>query len=57
MRGRERARERETRDVGGEQSEGEARRAGSIEREFLFDNLLVRIHFIIVIIRRTGLAP
>jgi len=27
------------------------------EREFLIDNLLVRIHFIIVMIRWTGLAP
>jgi len=27
------------------------------KREFLFDNLLVRIHFIIVMIRWTGLAP
>ena len=27
------------------------------EREFFFDNLLVRIHFIIVMIRWTGLAP
>jgi len=27
------------------------------EREFCIDNLLVRIHFIIVMIRRTGLAP
>jgi len=29
----------------------------SIEREFFIDNLLVRIHFIIVMIRWTGLAP
>ena len=28
-----------------------------LEREFFLDNLLVRIHFIIVMIRRTGLAP
>ena len=28
-----------------------------IEREFFIDNLLVRIHFIIVMIRWTGLAP
>jgi len=28
-----------------------------IEREFFIDNLLVRIHFIIVVIRWTGLAP
>jgi len=27
------------------------------EREFFIDNLLVRIHFIIVMIRLTGLAP
>ena len=27
------------------------------EREFLIDNPLVRIHFIIVMIRWTGLAP
>ena len=27
------------------------------EREFFIENLLVRIHFIIVMIRRTGLAP
>ena len=27
------------------------------QREFFIDNLLVRIHFIIVMIRRTGLAP
>jgi len=27
------------------------------EREFFFDNLLVRNHFIIVMIRWTGLAP
>ena len=27
------------------------------EREFFINNLLVRIHFIIVIIRWTGLAP
>ena len=28
-----------------------------IQREFCIDNSLVRIHFIIVMIRRTGLAP
>jgi hypothetical protein len=28
-----------------------------LEREFFIDNLLVRIHYITVIIRRTGLAP
>jgi len=28
-----------------------------LERELLIDNLLVRIHFIIVMIRWTGLAP
>jgi len=27
------------------------------EKEFFIDNLLVRIHFIIVMIRWTGLAP
>jgi len=27
------------------------------QREFVVDNLLVRIHFIIVMIRWTGLAP
>ena len=27
------------------------------EREFFIDNLLVRIHFVIVMIRWTGLAP
>ena len=30
---------------------------GSSEREFFIDNLLVRIHFIIVLIWWTGLAP
>jgi len=30
---------------------------GCTEREFLIDNLLVRIHFIIAMIRWTGLAP
>jgi len=30
---------------------------GPAEREFFIDNLLVRIHFIIVMIRWTGLAP
>jgi len=30
---------------------------GEREREFFIDNLLVRIHFIIVMIRWTGLAP
>jgi len=32
-------------------------RWGKVEREFFIDNLLVRIHFIIVMIRWTGLAP
>ena len=32
-------------------------RAPSLEREIFIDNLLVRIHCIIVIIRWTGLAP
>jgi len=27
------------------------------EREFVIDNILARIHFIIVMIRWTGLAP
>ena len=35
----------------------EGARALPIEREFFIDNLLVRIHFIIVIFRWTGLAP
>jgi len=30
---------------------------GRRKREFCIDNLLVRVHFIVVIIRRTGLAP
>ena len=30
---------------------------GANEREFFIDNLLVRIHFIIEMIRWTGLAP
>ena len=29
----------------------------SVEREFFIDNLLVRIHYIIVMIRWTSLAP
>ena len=29
----------------------------ALEREFFIDNLLVRIHFIIVMVRWTGLAP
>ena len=32
-------------------------RSGVKEREILIDNLLVRIHFVIVMIRWTGLAP
>jgi len=28
-----------------------------LEREFFIDNLLVRIHYIIVMIKWTGLAP
>jgi len=28
-----------------------------VEREFFIDNLLVRIHYVIVMIRWTGLAP
>ena len=34
-----------------------ARKGGWAQREFVIDNLLVRIHFIIVMIRWTGLAP
>ena len=33
------------------------RPANPREREFFIDNLLVRIHFIVVMIRWTGLAP
>jgi len=33
------------------------RRRGAKEREFCIDNLLVRFHFIIEMIRWTGLAP
>jgi len=33
------------------------RPSSASEREFFIDNLLVRIHFIIVMIRWTGLAP
>ena len=29
----------------------------AVEREFFIDNLLVRIHYIIVMIRWTGLVP
>jgi len=32
-------------------------RGGAAERDFFIDNLQVRIHFIIVMIRWTGLAP
>ena len=32
-------------------------RAGVCEREFFIDNLLVQIHHIIVMIKRSGLAP
>ena len=38
------------RDAGGASS-------GNREREFFIDNLLVRIHFVILMIRWTGLAP
>ena len=34
-----------------------ARARRGAEREFFIDNLMVRIHFIIVMIRWTGLAP
>ena len=30
---------------------------GPVEREFFIDSLLVRIHFIIVMVRWTGIAP
>jgi hypothetical protein len=36
-------------------SRSKSRRGG--EREFFIDNLMVQIHFIIVMIRWTGLAP
>ena len=39
--------------VHGERSE----RGSSLETEFFIDNILVRIHLIIVMIRWTGLAP
>ena len=32
-------------------------RPATTEREFCIDNLLVRIHYIIVMIKWTGLAP
>ena len=35
----------------------DCRRGIAVHRESFIDNLLVRIHFIIVMIRRTGLAP
>ena len=37
--------------------EVESGEAFSTDREFFIDNLLVRIHFIMVMIRWTGLAP
>jgi len=37
--------------------EGNHSRSASSEREFFIDNLLVRIHFIVVMIRWTDLAP
>ena len=37
--------------------EATTRHGSSREREFFIDNLLVRIHLIIVMIRWTGLAP
>jgi len=40
----------------GDEVGGEDGRQG-VEREFFSDNLLVRIHYIIVMIRWTGLAP
>ena len=41
----------------GEDARGPRTPRGEPEREFFVDNLLVRIHFIIVMIRWTGLAP
>jgi len=38
-------------------SDSRVRKCVHREREFFLDNLLVRIHFIIVMIRWTGLAP
>jgi len=35
----------------------EGKQVSTLERAFFLDNLLVRIHFIIVMIRWTGLAP
>jgi len=52
---REKKRERE-RDREGENMAMSSRRAG-YEREFFIDNLVVRIHFIIVMVGLTGLAP
>ena len=37
--------------------DGLAREVQVPAREFFIDNLLVRIHFIVVMIRWTGLAP
>ena len=51
---------KETRAGGGRRNAEARRRAHSTlqrQREFFIDNLLVRIHFIIVMIRWTGLAP
>ena len=48
--GRRRARGRRSRSAG-------APTCPPREREFFIDNLLVRIHFIIVMLRWTGLAP
>jgi len=39
------------------QGDDDAGHAAAAEREFFIDNLLVRIHLIIVMIRWTGLAP
>ena len=41
----------------GMQARRRCARGCATEREFFIDNLLVRIHFIIVMIRWTGLAP
>ena len=42
---------------GGSKPDGGGAQVRAAERQFFIDNLLVRIHFIIVMIRWTGLAP
>ena len=46
-----------TRRDGGGVIIARVRRGRPRERDFFIDNLLVRIHFIIVMIKWTGLAP